>query len=130
MTTPDPRKPSVAYDWLAASALAAGLALLFVGLVVKGRVEFVWPGLFAVTFLVWFAQYQFTETHRRFYQRWPAGWQFFWTGSPERQEVAEAWKRRDPISAVERSRLVGIGLVGLGIVAGLALFGFGLGPIT
>jgi hypothetical protein len=123
MTAPERDKPSVAYRWLSASAVAAGLALLFLVLVINGHGEFVWPGYFAVTNLVWFAQHQFTETHRRYYHRWPAGWQLFWTGSPERHEVGQAWLRRDPINAVEGSRLLGIGLVGFAVLAGVAFFG-------
>ncbi len=112
-----PAQP-VAIGWLLASIVAAGFVLLFLVLVLSGRPAFALPGLVALVFLIWFAQQQFTETHRRHYHRWPARWRL-WTGSPERREVALAWTRRDGDRVVELSRLLGIGMLVLALVAGI-----------
>jgi hypothetical protein len=113
--------PSVALAWLIGAIVAAGFVVLFVVLTITGRAGFAWPGLLAVPLLVWLAQQQFTETHRRRYHRWPAGWQLFWTGSQERHEVAQAWTRKDADRTVELSRILGIGLLVLSGVATLVL---------
>ena len=117
-TDSDQRAQPVAIGWLLASIFAAAFVLLFLALVLSGQPTAALPGLVAVVILVWCAQQQFTETHRRRYHRWPAG-QFFWTGSQERHEIAQAWARRDPATVVELSRLLGIGLVVLSVVAGI-----------
>ena len=76
-----------------------------------------------MTQLVWFAQAQFMETHRRRYHRWSGTLGMFWTGSPSRHEQAEAWRHRDPVRSVELSRMFGISLLGFALVSGIALFG-------
>ena len=123
-TNADQQAHQVAIGWLIASIVAAGFVLLFLALVVGGR-PFALPGLVAVVVLLWFAQQQFTETHRRRYHRWPPG-QAFWTGSPERHAIAQAWTRRDPDRGVELSRRLGIGLLALAAMAALVFIGSGV----
>lgn len=113
----------IALGWLFGSIVAAGFVVSFVVLAASGRFGSAWPGLLAVVVLVWSAQRQFTETHRRRYHRWPPGWQVFWTGSVERHEMAKAWTHRDRDRAVEGSRLLGLGLLVLSGVAALILLG-------
>ena len=124
-TNSDPDAHPLALGWLIASIVAGAFVLVFLVLAVRGQ-PFVVPGLVAVIFLVWLAQQQFSETHRRRYHRWPQGrflWSvaFFWTGSRERSEIAQAWRRRDPDRTVELSRVLGTGLL---VLAGVAAFAF------
>ena len=125
-TGPDVRdrltEPTIAVGWFVAAAITGALVLVLLGLVISGNKLLALPGLMGVVLLVWFAQRQFTETHRRRYHRWPGGWDMFWTGSPERHEMAQAWRRRDPVRSVEASRLLGIGLLGLSLIAGFVFF--------
>lgn len=124
VTKAEQPKPSVAYWWLGAAATAALTSLILFVLVLEGHSELVWPGRLALAALGTCALRQFTETHWRYYHRWPAGWALFWTGTAERREVAEAWRRRNAIREVELSRLLGIGLFGLAFGGFVVLFAF------
>ena len=107
--------------WFAASIVAAGCVLVLLVRSAQGERWLLVPGAVAVVLLVTFAQYQFQETHRRVHHQWPEGLEGFWTGTRERRELIRAWTRRDPVAAVEFSRLAGLALLGLGMVAGLIL---------
>ncbi|MHB8891276.1 MAG: hypothetical protein ACYC65_04445 [Candidatus Limnocylindrales bacterium] len=116
-------EPSIAVGWIVAASVTAALVLLLLGSAVSGSRLLAWVGLMAVTQLVWFAQAQFIETHRRRNHRWSGTLGMFWTGSPSRHEQAEAWRHRDPVRSIELCRLFGIGLLGFALVSGIALFG-------
>jgi hypothetical protein len=116
--------PSIAVGWIAAASVTAVLVFLaLVASAISGSVILAWMGFFAATQLVWFAQAQFIETHRRRYHRWSGTLGMFWTGGPSRHEQAVAWRHRDPVRSVELSRLFGIGLLCFALVAAIALFG-------
>jgi hypothetical protein len=119
---------TLATGWFVAAAITGALVLVLLGLVVAGCSTLALPGLACVLLLVWLAQRQFTETHRRHHHRWRGGWDMFWTGSPERHAQAQAWRGRDPVRWVEASRWVGIGLLGLALVAGIVFVGASTAP--
>ncbi len=112
---------SVAVGWVIAAACAAVVVLLLLlSSAIAGSALEAWLGLIAVTQLIWFAQVQFLETHRRRYGRWSSTLGLSRSGSAERREQLNALWRRDPVASVERSRLFGIGLLALAAVSGLA----------
>ena len=105
-----------------AASGAAVVVLLLLRLAPSGGALPAWLGLLAVTQLVWFAQVQFLETHRRRYGRWSSTLGLSRTGSSERRQQWEALRHRDPVASVERSRLFGFGLLAFAVVSGIAFF--------
>ena len=107
--------------WQIVATVMAIAVAVFLGVVLSGGRVYAFAGVVAAIILATVAQFQFTETHRRVYNRWPAGWNFFWTGSPERRALVRAWTQRDPLRPVELARLFGIGLLAYSGLSALIL---------
>ncbi len=107
---------------IVASAAAVVVLLLLLRVAISGSALAAGLGLIAVTQLIWFAQVQFLETHRRRHGRWSSTLGLSATGSPERREQWSALWHRDPVPSVERSRLFGIALLAVAVVSAIAFF--------